>query len=158
MDDLKPKAKLTCPDQKKIAAVEFASFGDPFGGCGALVQGNCTAPASNQVVEKYCLGKFTCKILVEAAKFGNVNGACPPNTPKTLAVQGGHHGHCHLVAPMRDQISPKPLSSDFQNLKSNVTPTRPHLLNPKKKGREYLQLSGVLTREMVTTFFFRQGR
>ncbi|KAE8690677.1 hypothetical protein F3Y22_tig00110893pilonHSYRG00271 [Hibiscus syriacus] len=87
VDDLKPKAELTCPDQKKIAAVEFASFGDPFGSCGALVQGNCTAPASKQVVEKHCLGQSTCKIPVEPAEFGNVNGACPPNAPKTLAVQ-----------------------------------------------------------------------
>ncbi|GMI88071.1 beta-galactosidase 13 [Hibiscus trionum] len=87
VDDLKPKAELTCPDQKKIVSVNFASFGDPFGSCGALVQGNCTAPASKQVVENHCLGKPSCKIPVEAAAFGNINGACPPNGPKTLAVQ-----------------------------------------------------------------------
>ncbi|KAK8522219.1 hypothetical protein V6N13_115195 [Hibiscus sabdariffa] len=87
VDDLRPIAELTCPDQKKIAAVNFASFGDPFGSCGALVQGNCTAPASMQIVEKQCLGKPSCKIPVEAAAFGNINGACPPNVPKTLAVQ-----------------------------------------------------------------------
>ncbi|KAK8582514.1 hypothetical protein V6N13_069291 [Hibiscus sabdariffa] len=87
VNDLKPKAELICPDQKKIAAVEFASFGDPFGNCGSYVQGNCTAPASKQVVEKHCLGKPTCKIPVEAAEFGNISGACAPNMPKTLAVQ-----------------------------------------------------------------------
>ncbi|GMJ08130.1 beta-galactosidase 13 [Hibiscus trionum] len=87
VNDLKPKVELTCPDQKKIAAVEFASFGDPFGSCGSYVQGNCTAPASKQVVEKLCLGKPTCKIPVEAAEFGNMIGACAPNAPKTLAVQ-----------------------------------------------------------------------
>ncbi|KAK8625188.1 hypothetical protein V6N13_090063 [Hibiscus sabdariffa] len=87
VNDLKPKAELTCPDQMKIAAVEFASFGDPLGNCGSYVQGNCTAPASKQVVEKHCLGKPTCKIPVEAAEFGNISGACAPHMPKTLAVQ-----------------------------------------------------------------------
>ncbi|KAE8719129.1 Beta-galactosidase 11 [Hibiscus syriacus] len=87
VNDLKPKAELKCPDQKVISVVEFASFGDPFGSCAAFVQGNCTAPATKQVVEKLCMGKPTCKIPVDAAEFGNMSGACPPNTPKILAVQ-----------------------------------------------------------------------
>ncbi|KAE8724709.1 hypothetical protein F3Y22_tig00009942pilonHSYRG00126 [Hibiscus syriacus] len=87
VNDLKPKAELKCPDQKVISLVEFASFGDPFGSCAAFVQGNCTAPATKQVVEKLCMGKPTCKIPVEAAEFGNMSGSCPPNTPKILAVQ-----------------------------------------------------------------------
>lgn len=52
VDDLKPKAELTCPNHKKIVAVEFASFGDPFGACGSYSLGNCTFPVSKKVAEK----------------------------------------------------------------------------------------------------------
>ncbi|KAE8667347.1 hypothetical protein F3Y22_tig00112411pilonHSYRG00033 [Hibiscus syriacus] len=86
VNDLKPKAELKCLDQKVISRVEFASFGDPFGSCAAFVQGNCTAPATKQVVEKLCMGKPHANP-VEAAEFGDMTGACPPNTPKILAVQ-----------------------------------------------------------------------
>ena len=52
VNDLKPKAELTCPDQKQIVAIEFASFGDPFGACGSFFVGNCTSPISKEVAEK----------------------------------------------------------------------------------------------------------
>ncbi|KAK8488052.1 hypothetical protein V6N11_021106 [Hibiscus sabdariffa] len=51
-NDLNPRVELTCPDQKQIVAVEFASFGDPFGSCGNYIVGNCSSPVSKQVVEK----------------------------------------------------------------------------------------------------------
>ncbi|KAE8663527.1 Beta-galactosidase 14 isoform 2 [Hibiscus syriacus] len=38
-NDLKPKADLKCSNEKKIVAVEFASFGDPFGSCGSYSVG-----------------------------------------------------------------------------------------------------------------------
>lgn len=50
--DLKPRVELSCPRQKQIAVIEFASFGDPFGACGHYVEGNCTSPAARQVAEK----------------------------------------------------------------------------------------------------------
>lgn len=52
VDDLRPSAHLRCPDGKKIIAVEFASFGDPYGACGGYVLGNCTSPLSMLVVEQ----------------------------------------------------------------------------------------------------------
>ena len=52
VNDLKPMAELTCPNQKQIVAVEFASFGDPFGACGGYFVGNCSSPASKEVAEK----------------------------------------------------------------------------------------------------------
>ncbi|KAE8668321.1 Beta-galactosidase 11 [Hibiscus syriacus] len=85
-DDLEPKADIKCPNEKKIVAVEFASFGDPFGSCGSYSIGNCTSPNSKQVVEKLCLGKRSCRIPVDKEQFDDQNGACP-DSKKKLAVQ-----------------------------------------------------------------------
>ncbi|PPD92709.1 hypothetical protein GOBAR_DD10341 [Gossypium barbadense] len=86
VNDLKPKAELICPGKKQIVAVEFASYGDPFGACGAYFIGNCTAPESKQVVEKYCLGKPSCQIPLDSIHFSDQNDACT-HLRKTLAVQ-----------------------------------------------------------------------
>ncbi|XVE48861.1 hypothetical protein DITRI_Ditri01bG0035800 [Diplodiscus trichospermus] len=86
VNDLKPKAELTCPDQKQIVAVEFASFGDPIGSCGGFLVGNCTSPTSKEVVEKFCLGKPSCKIPLDSNHFGNPNGPCSESN-MSLAVQ-----------------------------------------------------------------------
>lgn len=45
-------ATLYCPKHKRIARVEFASFGNPTGVCGDFVVGNCTSSSSTQLVEK----------------------------------------------------------------------------------------------------------
>ncbi|KAJ8766980.1 hypothetical protein K2173_012488 [Erythroxylum novogranatense] len=73
VDDAKPGAHLKCPGSKKIEAVEFASFGDPFGACGDLKLGNCNSAISKQVVEQKEL-------------FMKENDACP-DVKKTLAIQ-----------------------------------------------------------------------
>ncbi|XVF67927.1 hypothetical protein PTKIN_Ptkin10aG0161700 [Pterospermum kingtungense] len=86
VNDLNPKAELTCPNQKQIVAVEFASFGDPFGACGNYMIGNCTSPVSKEVAEKYCLGKPSCQIPLDTVDFKNKNDACP-DKKKALAVQ-----------------------------------------------------------------------
>ncbi|MBA0845739.1 hypothetical protein Goarm_023367, partial [Gossypium armourianum] len=86
VNDLKPRAELICPGKKQIVAVEFASYGDPFGACGAYFIGNCTAPESKQVVEKYCLGKPSCQIPLDSIHFSDQNDACT-HLRKTLAVQ-----------------------------------------------------------------------
>lgn len=52
VNDLVPSASLKCPHQRTIKAVEFASFGDPAGACGAFALGKCNAPAIKQIVEK----------------------------------------------------------------------------------------------------------
>jgi len=51
-ENLTPEAFITCPDQKKITAVEFASFGDPSGFCGGFTMGKCNAPSSKKIVEQ----------------------------------------------------------------------------------------------------------
>lgn len=51
-DNVSLTATLKCSGNKKIAAVEFASFGNPIGDCGNFTLGTCNAPVSKQVVEK----------------------------------------------------------------------------------------------------------
>lgn len=55
VDVVKPAAQLRCPNFKKIVAVDFASFGDPYGTCGGFSLGNCTSPVSKKVVEQASL-------------------------------------------------------------------------------------------------------
>ncbi|XP_022762273.1 beta-galactosidase 13-like [Durio zibethinus] len=86
VNDLNPMSALTCPNQKQIVAVEFASFGDPFGACGGYFVGNCSSPVSKEVVEKFCLGKTSCEIPLDSVLFDNKNDACP-EMKKALAVQ-----------------------------------------------------------------------
>lgn len=50
VEDMKTGAHLTCPDDKVIVDVEFASFGDPIGACGMFSLGTCHSPNSMSVV------------------------------------------------------------------------------------------------------------
>ncbi|VVB09607.1 unnamed protein product [Arabis nemorensis] len=102
--DMRLKATMKCPPEKQIVGVEFASFGDPIGTCGNFTMGKCSAPKSKEVVEKNCLGKNRCSIVVERETFGDKG--CP-KIVKTLAVQG-------YVFQSRDMVIPnvKTLSID----------------------------------------------
>lgn len=51
-DAPKPMAGLQCPTNKVITEVQFASYGDPVGVCGAFNFGNCSAPSTKEVVER----------------------------------------------------------------------------------------------------------
>ncbi|VFQ78401.1 unnamed protein product [Cuscuta campestris] len=84
-DELRPGARLTCPDDKIIKKIEFASYGDPLGACGNFAVGNCSAPNSVKVVEKACLGKNHCRVPVEKSLFEE-ESTCSLSF-KTLAVQ-----------------------------------------------------------------------
>ncbi|KAJ6409928.1 hypothetical protein OIU84_009424 [Salix udensis] len=86
VDNAKPAAHLKCPNQKKIIAVQFASFGDPLGTCGEYAVGTCHSPVSKQVVEEHCLGKTSCDIPVDKGLFAGKKDDCP-DTSRTLAVQ-----------------------------------------------------------------------
>lgn len=86
VDDLKPKAHLTCPNHKVIVRVDFASFGNPFGACGSYTLGSCTSPNSKKIVEQYCLGKTSCAVPIQQEIFDEGRDLCP-NTTKTLAIQ-----------------------------------------------------------------------
>ncbi|KAK4377366.1 hypothetical protein RND71_003662 [Anisodus tanguticus] len=87
VEDLKSGAHLTCPDNKIIEKVEFASYGNPDGACGNLFNGNCSSANSLKIAEQHCLGKNTCKIPIEREVYDEPSKDPCPNMFKTLAVQ-----------------------------------------------------------------------
>ncbi|XP_050231196.1 beta-galactosidase 13-like [Mercurialis annua] len=88
VDNVKPAAaSLKCPNKKKIVAVEFASFGNPYGVCGGFVAGNCSVPASKQVIEQNCLGRRSCNIPISRHIFEKRRDICSDLHNKILAVQ-----------------------------------------------------------------------
>ncbi|KAE8008752.1 hypothetical protein FH972_005235 [Carpinus fangiana] len=86
LDVVKPAAHLKCPHNKEIVAVQFASFGDPYGVCGNYFMGKCNAPVAKEVVEQHCKGKSSCSVPIERELFIKNNDACP-DIKKTLAIQ-----------------------------------------------------------------------
>ncbi|OMO93581.1 hypothetical protein COLO4_16849 [Corchorus olitorius] len=77
--------ELSCQSGKIISEIEFASFGDPKGTCGRILQqGSCHAAKSLSVAEQACVGKESCSISVSTATFGSID--CGFIT-KRLAVQ-----------------------------------------------------------------------
>ncbi|KAH9622125.1 hypothetical protein KSS87_003689 [Heliosperma pusillum] len=83
-NDIKPAARLGCPDSTRISSIKFASFGDPSGACGSYTRGDCHDPNSVSVVEKICLNKSVCDIKLTDENF---NQAFCPNTVRRLAVE-----------------------------------------------------------------------
>ena len=66
-----------------ISEVQFASYGNPTGSCGAFADGPCNAGNSTSVVSKACLGQHACSVYPNTTTFGD---PCF-GTPKVLAVQ-----------------------------------------------------------------------
>ncbi|XP_020215011.2 beta-galactosidase 13 [Cajanus cajan] len=85
-DNLMPTAELRCPHLRTIKTVEFISFGDPAGFCGAFEMGKCDAPGARQIVEKTCLGQPSCTVPLDKAAFIQGKDPCS-NIMKTLAIQ-----------------------------------------------------------------------
>ncbi|EEE69115.1 hypothetical protein OsJ_28192 [Oryza sativa Japonica Group] len=81
----KPTAVLSCPTKKTIQSVVFASYGNPLGICGNYTVGSCHAPRTKEVVEKACIGRKTCSLVVSSEVYGG-DVHCP-GTTGTLAVQ-----------------------------------------------------------------------
>jgi hypothetical protein len=84
-DDLKPRAVLSCPEKKTIQQVVFASYGNPLGICGNYTVGNCHTPKAKEIVEKACVGKRSCELIVSHDVYGGDLNC--PGTTATLAVQ-----------------------------------------------------------------------
>lgn len=78
---------LTCPDNKVVEKVEFVSFGNAEGACGAFKVGTCDSPKAHEVVEKECLGKNDCTIKFDRGVLVDAGNDLCPNIAKTLAVQ-----------------------------------------------------------------------
>jgi hypothetical protein len=51
-EDHSTRGTLSCPAEKTIQEVVFASFGNPGGMCGNFTVGTCHTPDAKQVVEK----------------------------------------------------------------------------------------------------------
>nr|CAB3454079.1 unnamed protein product [Digitaria exilis] len=84
-EDHSTRGTLSCPPEKTIQEVVFASFGNPEGMCGNFTVGTCHTPDAKQVVEKECLGKPSCLLPVSHTVYGaDIN--CP-STTATLGVQ-----------------------------------------------------------------------
>eukprot|EP00258_Populus_trichocarpa_P013592 XP_002324727.3 beta-galactosidase 7 [Populus trichocarpa] len=62
--------ELSCEGGRTISDIQFASYGDPEGTCGAFMKGSFYATRSAAVVEKACVGKQSCGILVSGETFG----------------------------------------------------------------------------------------
>ncbi|ONM23190.1 Beta-galactosidase 11 [Zea mays] len=93
-EDHSRRGTLTCPPEKTIQEVVFASFGNPDGMCGNFTVGTCHTPNAKQIVEKECLGKPSCMLPVDHTVYGaDIN--CQ-STTATLGVQvrcgGGKKG------------------------------------------------------------------
>nr|CAD1818145.1 unnamed protein product [Ananas comosus var. bracteatus] len=78
-----PSVHLHCQEGKRIEAIEFASYGNSFGDCEGHGVGSCHSNSSKSVVEKACVGKFSCSISVTSSMFG---GDPCPGTEKSLFV------------------------------------------------------------------------
>ncbi|KAB2600428.1 hypothetical protein D8674_010699 [Pyrus ussuriensis x Pyrus communis] len=86
-DVIKTSADIKCPKNKKVVAVEFASFGDPAGVCASFVLGKCNSTLTKDVVEQHCLGKTSCSVPIDPNLFlKNIVDGCP-DIKKTLAIQ-----------------------------------------------------------------------
>jgi hypothetical protein len=86
VDIVRPAADIKCPKNKEIVAVDFASYGDPYGVCGKFFVGKCNAPIAKEVVEKHCLGMAACSVPIEREMFFKNNDPCP-DISKILAIQ-----------------------------------------------------------------------
>lgn len=45
-------AELTCPDNEVISKIQFVSFGEPEGACGAFKPGKCDSNKAHKVVQE----------------------------------------------------------------------------------------------------------
>ncbi|RWW89738.1 hypothetical protein BHE74_00001231 [Ensete ventricosum] len=76
---------LSCHRGSTISSVDFASFEEPKGTCGAFEGGEgCSSDEAFAVVKDSCLGKESCSIEI-TEEFGKSCGTLP--SPRKLAVQ-----------------------------------------------------------------------
>ncbi|KAK4401395.1 Beta-galactosidase 13 [Sesamum angolense] len=80
-------AHLACPDKKIIEKVEFVSFGEADGACGAFIAGKCDSKKAHKLVEKECLGKTECTIPFDRKTLLEPGNDPCPDVEKSLAVQ-----------------------------------------------------------------------
>ncbi|XP_071908360.1 beta-galactosidase 15-like [Coffea arabica] len=78
---------LSCQG-RVMTRIDFASFGNPDGVCGAFTKGNCEASDSLSVVQDACIGKSRCSIdLTAKGPFRCIAGCESSKEPRRLAVE-----------------------------------------------------------------------
>ncbi|KAL8540083.1 hypothetical protein ACS0TY_001608 [Phlomoides rotata] len=82
-------AQLSCPTNKIITKIEFVSFGENEGACGAFLPGKCDSSKAHKVVQELCLGKKECTIPFQRQLLVDAGQDSCPDIAKTLAVQVG---------------------------------------------------------------------
>ncbi|KAF5748404.1 hypothetical protein HS088_TW04G00357 [Tripterygium wilfordii] len=65
--------ELSCQGGRTISDIQFVSFGDPQGTCGSFQRGSFEATHSLAPVEKACVGRGSCLIMVSDVTFGVKN-------------------------------------------------------------------------------------
>lgn len=76
---------LSCLRGRTISSVDFASFEEPEGTCGAFEGGRgCSSDEAFAVIKDSCLGKESCSIEI-TEEFGKSCGTLP--SPRKLVVQ-----------------------------------------------------------------------
>ncbi|KAF3322292.1 beta-galactosidase 1-like protein [Carex littledalei] len=76
---------LSCPSGGSISKIDFASYGEVKGKCGAFEKGTCESQDAFDVVSKACIGQGSCSISVSKETLGENN--CGGSVPFKLAIQ-----------------------------------------------------------------------
>lgn len=71
----RPKVRLSCPTNKNISSILFASFGTPSGDCQSYATGTCHSPSSRAVAEQVSFVPFLIKTSWDKATKCRVS--CP---------------------------------------------------------------------------------
>jgi hypothetical protein len=125
-------ATLTCPTDKVISSIDFASYGTPSGACGGFAKGSCDAAGSGQILTSACLGRSSCSVAAANASFGDpcygtvkklsAQVSCapgvpvPPPTSSALCAAVAENANATLSCPTGQVIS----SIDFASYGSPV--------------------------------------
>ncbi|XP_064966420.1 beta-galactosidase 13-like [Musa acuminata AAA Group] len=75
---------LSCQGGRTISSVDFATFGEPDGTCGAYVSGGCVSHEAVAILKDACLGRDSCSIQI-SDKIGT--SCAKLASPRKLVVQ-----------------------------------------------------------------------
>ncbi|THU65665.1 hypothetical protein C4D60_Mb05t06030 [Musa balbisiana] len=75
---------LSCQGGRTISSVDFATFGEPDGACGAYVSGGCGSDEAVAILKDACLGRDSCSIKI-SDKMGT--SCAKLASPRKLVVQ-----------------------------------------------------------------------
>ena len=80
-------ARLACIPGEMITAINFASFGNPAGACGAYRATACSSPNALSKIMSECIGLESCTISLNTTAFPVNATACSGVTTLSLSAQ-----------------------------------------------------------------------